>query len=503
MDPNAMPSPEQPSSPADSAPPAAPQAISGAGESRPKAAAPRASGSPLDEALEREIASALGDVNMSDLVDLAGSQEMEAKRGDRGGGQAAGTRRGPAPRQTAKRGKKSQGREGRRGGHGGHGGHGGRGMPRPERQVRVGRVHRIHDGDVFVEFGAASQGVCPLVQFGDAPPEVGAEIEFMIERMDAFEGLLVLSLPGATQKADWDHLEVGQVVEARCIGMNKGGLEMELAHHKAFMPAGQVDLRHVPDISIYLGQKFPCQIIELRREKGRIILSRRAALAEERARKKDEVIATLEEGQQVRATITSIQPYGAFADIGGVDGLIHIADLAHERLKHPSEVVKVGDEVEVKILRIDRAQDPPKIALGRKQVMADPILQKLTEIQPGATVTGRVTRLTDFGAFVEIAAGLEGLVHISEVSHDRIPSVDRVLKRDQIVTAKVLSVDSDRKRVSLSIKALEARPERPGRPGRGDEIVAREDGYLRDEDPVMRKLKARFSASGGLKGGIG
>jgi len=474
---------------------------------RPSALGPgHSKGTPSDDALEREIDDALGDLSMSDLIELADAAEPPAPTdaGDEARGHAsAAPKRAPGGRPMAHhepRGGDRASRDGERRIKGRRGAPGPARGAKPERHLRVGRVMRIHDGDVFVEFENRGQGVCPLVQFGEAHPEVGAELEFMIERMDAFEGLLVLSLPGASQKADWEHLEVGQVVEARCIGMNKGGLEMELAHHKAFMPAGQVDLRHVADISVYLGQKFPCQIIELRKEKGRIVLSRKAALFQERARKQEEVIASLEEGQQARATITSIQSYGAFADIGGVDGLIHIADLAHERLKHPSEVVKVGDEIEVKILRIDRTQTPPKIALGRKQVMADPILQKMSEVQAGATVTGRVTRLTDFGAFVEIAQGLEGLVHISEVSHERVPSVDRVLKRDQIVTAKVLSVDPDRRRVSLSMKALVDRPSRPGRDG---DPPSRGDGYLRDEDPAMRKLKARFGMDSQLKGGLG
>ncbi len=444
---------------------------------------------PHSKPLEQEISDALADIDMSELLALGGEPDRPSE-GPRSQPPGRGDRRGGAPQRAPKRGKG----KGRRGTHGhAH-------APKAERQIKHGKVVRVHDGDVFVELGPASQGVCPLIQFGETAPEIGSEHEFMVERLDAFEGLFILSLPGATQKADWEHLEEGQVVEARCVGMNKGGLEMEIAHHKAFMPAGQVDLRHLPDISVFLGQKFPCQIIELRKEKGRIILSRKAALAQDRARKRDEVLATLEEGQQVRATITSVQPYGAFADIGGVDGLIHIADLAHERLKHASDAVKVGDEVEVKILRIDRSQDPPKIGLGRKQVMADPILQKLSEVQPGATVTGRVTRLAEFGAFVEIAPGLEGLVHISEISHDRIPTVDRALRRDQIVTAKVLSVDSERKRVSLSIKALVEKPARGGRDGDGP---VREDGFLRDEDPAMRKLKARFASGGQLKGGIG
>lgn len=455
---------------------------------------PQTPPTPVARPLEQEISDALAEIDMNELLALGGAPERAAT-GGRAAAPGRNDRRGGTSQQRA--GNRSKGRKGGARGRGGDRDH----APRTERQIKRGKVARIHDGDVFIELGPASQGVCPLIQFGDSPPEIGAELEFMVERLDAFEGLFVLSLPGATQKTDWEHLDEGQVVEARCVGMNRGGLEMEIAHHKAFMPAGQVDLRHVPDISVFLGQKFPCLIIELRKEKGRIILSRKAVLAQDRARKRDEVLGSLEEGQQIRATITSVQPYGAFADIGGVDGLIHIADLAHERLKHASDAVKVGDEVEVKILRIDRDQDPPKIALGRKQIMADPILQKLSEVQAGATVTGRVTRLTEFGAFVEISQGLEGLVHISEISHERIPTVDRALRRDQIVTAKVLSVDPDRKRVSLSIKALVERPASQQR-GRDRDDPMRADGFLRDEDPAMRKLKAKFGSGGQLKGGL-
>jgi len=193
----------------------------------------------------------------------------------------------------------------------------------------------VHGGDVFVEFGPRSQGVCPVIQF-DAPPQPGDQLEFVVDRLDAFEGLLLLSRPGVVQKADWGNLAEGMVVEARCVGMNKGGLEMEVAHHKGFMPAGMVDVRHVTDISVFIGEKFPCQIVELNREKGRIILSRKAVLAAERREKAEQLLAVLEEGQTRSATILSLHPYGAFADLGGVDGLIHISDLSHDRIRHPS-----------------------------------------------------------------------------------------------------------------------------------------------------------------------
>lgn len=414
----------------------------------------------VDAALEAEISAALGDMSVEDLLDT---------KSERGGKQQGG---------------------GRDSGHGGRGG----------RQVRTGKVFRIHAGDVFIEFGPRSQGVCPLTQFPE-PPQVGEELDFVVERLDAFEGLLVLSRPGAVQKADWGSLEIGQVVEARCIGMNKGGLEMEVAHHKGFMPAGMVDVRHVPDISVFIGEKFPCQIVELNKDKNRLILSRKAVIAQERAARRDQLLTELAEGQIRPATIISLQPYGAFADLGGVDGLIHISDLTHDRIKHPSEAVKEGEVVQVKIKRIDRSGEAPKISLSRKETMSDPLAAAITSISAGETVTGKVTRITDFGAFVELAPGVEGLVHISEVSHERIPTVDKVLKKDEVVTCRILSIDPGKKRISLSIKALQSAPERPGRPGRPGAAPE----APREEDPGLRKLKARLggkSAPQQLKGGI-
>jgi ribosomal protein S1 len=424
----------------------------------PSAGQPRGRGAErtLDSSLEAEISAALGHMSVEDL--------LEEK---------------PRPKQQ----------------------HVDSGGARGGRQHRTGRVFRIHGGDVFIEFGPRSQGVCPLIQFPE-PPAIGTDLEFVVERLDAFEGLLVLSRPGAVQKADWGNLDVGQVVEARCVGMNKGGLEMEVAHHKGFMPAGMVDLRHIPDISVFIGEKFPCEIVELNRDKNRLILSRKAVLASERAEKRQELLAQLEIGQIRPATIISIQPYGAFADLGGVDGLIHISDISHERIKHPSEAFKEGDIVQVKIKKIDTSHDPVKISLSRKDTMTDPLAHALTSFNIGDTVTGKVTRLTDFGAFVELAPGVEGLVHISEVSHERIPTVDKVLKRDEIITCKILQVDPGKKRISLSMKALQSAPERPARPGKPGEA---DRNAPREEDPGMRKLKARLGGktqSPQLKGGL-
>ena len=367
------------------------------------------------------------------------------------------------------------------------------------RTTRRGTIVRIHSGDVFVEFGPKSQGVCPLSHF-DEPPAAGTSHEFVVERLDAFEGLLILSLPGVVQKADWGSLAVGQVVEARCVGMNKGGLEMEVAHHRGFMPAGQVDIRSVPDISIFLGEKFPCKVLELRKDKNRLVLSRKAAQLAEREAAREQILATLEAGQVRTATIVGVQPYGAFADLGGIDGLIPIGELAHERIRHAGDVVKPGESVQVKVLAVDREQTPPRISLSRKQVLTNPIAEAMQSIEAGQTVSGRVSRITDFGAFIELAPGFDGLVHISEVSHERIPSVAKVLKVDEVVQAKVLSVDAGRSRISLSIKALKDAPVRPE--SAGDDQGRAKAEPAREEDPAVRKLRAKFGGKTPMRGGM-
>ncbi|MCE9618659.1 MAG: S1 RNA-binding domain-containing protein [Planctomycetes bacterium] len=363
--------------------------------------------------------------------------------------------------------------------------------------TRTGTIIRVQGGDVMVEFGPKSQGVCPLSQF-ETPPEAGTVMDFSVERLDAFEGLLILSRIGMRAKPQWDNLQVGQIVDARCVGMNQGGLDMEVAHHRAFMPAGQVDLRTVPDISIFLGEKLQCMIIELRKERGRMVLSRKAALSVTRRKEQQKTLEEIEPGQIREATISSLQPFGAFADIGGVDGLIHISDLAHERLKNASDAVKVGDVVRVKVMRVDRAQKPPRISLSRKEVMDDPVVGKFETLQAGETVSGRVTKLAEFGAFVELSPGVEGLVHISEISHDRIFSADKVLKVDQVVTAKILSIDAPRRRVSLSIKALLDRPA----PAPGAHQDRQPAKPTREDDPAMRKLRLKFGSTSALKGGL-
>lgn len=390
----------------------------------------------LDARLEAEIESALGDMSLEDMLEMSNPAKPSA------GG---------------------------------------------ERSTRTGTVVSIHGDDVFVEFGPKSQGVCPLTQF-DEPPKTGDRLEFNVDRFDENEGLLVLSRMGVVQKAQWDALDVGQVVEGRVTAVNKGGLEVEIAQHRAFMPAGQVDLRHIADLSVFVGEKIPCEIIELDKRNNRIILSRKSVLETERAAMREKLLETLAPGQEVRGVVTSLQQYGAFVDIGGVDGLVHISDLSYSRINHPREAVKEGEEVTVRVLKVDKNQDPVRISLGLKQTMTDPFQAKAGELTEGATVTGRVTKIMTFGAFVEIAPGIEGLIHISEIAHEHVTNVNKYIKADEIVTVKILQVDPDRQRISLSLKALKA--EKDAEAGRVD-------------DGAMRKLRAKFGSDDNLKGGLG
>jgi ribosomal protein S1 len=363
---------------------------------------------------------------------------------------------------------------------------------RADRDRRTGTVMQVHGQDVFVEFGPKSQGICPLSMFPEAP-KLGDRLEFIIERFDKDDGLLILSREGKITKAAWESLEVGQTVEARCTGTNKGGLEMEVAGHKAFMPAGQVDVRHIADLNVFVGEKMPCEVIEVDRQRGRIILSRRSTMQAERAEMRQRLLSVIEVGMTMPAVITTLQPYGAFADMGGLDGLIHISDISYERLKHPSEVLKEGQHVQVKVLKIDTSHDPPKIGLGLKQMMDDPRAASLSTLKEGDTVSGRVTKIMPFGAFVEISPGVDGLVHISEISHERVHNINKALKTDEVITCKVVSIDQAKRKVALSIKALKSKEDH-------------EAEIQRKEDAKMNRLRSQLNKKFGplnLKGGIG
>ncbi len=353
-----------------------------------------------------------------------------------------------------------------------------------DRSTRSGIVAAIHGRNVLVEFGPREQGCCPKTQFEELP-QIGETLDFVVERRDR-DGMLVLSRKGAIAKAAWDELAVGHVIEARCSGTNKGGLEMELAGHKAFMPAGQVGIHHIPDLEIMIGEKIACEVIELDRRANRLVLSRKKVLLAEREVAKDEMLETINVGDTFDATITSVQPYGAFADIGGLEGLIHKSEMTWERDTDPAKFVKVGEVVRIQILDISQEENNLKIAFGMKQLIEDPFVSSLAALAVGEMVNGTVTKLTDFGAFVDLGSGTEGLIHISELADQRIKSPKDVVKEQQVVTVKVLSIDPATRRIGLSLK--QAMSDDDSQPARA-------------EDASMRKLREKFG-DGPLKGGL-
>jgi small subunit ribosomal protein S1 len=359
----------------------------------------------------------------------------------------------------------------------------GRGGKRPRRE---GTIVAIRDREVLIEFGPKLQGVCPVDQF-DEPPATGTRETFTIDRTDPNDGVLFCSRRGGVQKAQWDTIEIGQIIEARCTGTNTGGLEMEVAGHPAFMPAGHVELHHVPDLSIFTGQKMPCEVIELDRSRNRMVLSRRGMLEAQRAEARTTLLESLEVGQTIDAVITRVQPFGAFADIGGLDGLIHISEMCWERIDDPNTIVKVGETVRVQVLSVELEQDPPRVGLGMKQLMTDPIHAAMSGFNEGDVLEGTVRKTADFGAFVELTKGVDGLVHISELSHERVKHVGDVVKVGQTVTVKVMSIDPATRRIALSMKQA-------GGDDGGD--------VDRGEDPMIAKLKAKFGDRE-LKGGLG
>lgn len=392
------------------------------------------------------------------------------------------------------------------------------------RVVRGGREHRtgmvvsVGASDVFVEFGPKELGVVEIAQFKDTPPNVGDQLEVAVQRYDSAESLYICALPGAVQKADWEMLEPGQVVEARVTGTNKGGLELEIANHRAFMPASQVDIDRVPDLSVFVGEKMTCEVQKVdKRGQGNIVLSRRDVLQKERAKAAESLKEALKEGDTVTGTVRKIMDFGAFVDLGGVDGLVHLNDLSHERVNHGAKNVarhvSEGQKVSVQILKLD--WEGNRIGLGLKQLQADPFASAAEEVVEGAELSGKVTKILEFGAFVEVAPGVEGLVHISELDWRRVNDVNEVLKENEVVQVKVLKVDPSDRKISLSIKQLKDRPQQQGGGGRGrgggrggrDDRTPEE---ILKETPELRRLREQAKkqpkkGGGGLgnAGGMG
>jgi small subunit ribosomal protein S1 len=326
-------------------------------------------------------------------------------------------------------------------------------------EIRRGRISAIRGEDVFIDVTGDTgklQGVVPLQQF-DRPPRLGSIMDFVVDHIDEAQGLMFLSREGAISRTTWDTLHKGSVVEARVTGHNKGGLELELVGNiRAFMPASQIDLHHVEDFEPLVGQKLEATVTEVDRKHKKVMLSRRAHLEHVRKTSKEKLLGTLEVGAVLDGKVSNIMDYGVFIDIGGVDGLCHVSDMSYQHVTKPADIVKQGDAMQVKVLKIDK--DKGRIALGIKQVQPDPWDTATAGVSTGSEVTGTVTRTANFGAFITVGEGVEGLLPISEISWKRIGKCEDVISVGQSLRLKVLTFDPKKRKMSLSLKQLGGDP---------------------------------------------
>ena len=327
-----------------------------------------------------------------------------------------------------------------------------------------GTIVKIERDEVLVDIGFKSEGVIPVRELSirkDADPselvEVGDKIEALVLQKEDKDGRLILSKKRAEYERSWISVEekfkAGEPVTGEVIEVVKGGLIIDIGL-RGFLPASLVDLRRVKDLDMYLNTELEARIIEMDRNRNNVVLSRRVLLEEGRKNERAEILAKLTKGMRLKGTVSSIVDFGAFVDLGGIDGLVHISELSWNHVNHPSEVVKVGQEVEVEVLDVDLNRE--RISLGLKQTQPDPWV-KLVEAYPvGTIVDGTVTKVVPFGAFVQLGEATEGLVHISEMAPRHIETPSQVVKVGDVVKVKVMEINPERRRISLSMKAAAA-----------------------------------------------
>ncbi|MBK5928539.1 30S ribosomal protein S1 [Rhodobaculum claviforme] len=334
-----------------------------------------------------------------------------------------------------------------------------------EGSVVKGRVIAVEAGQAIIDVGYKMEGRVDLKEFanpGEAPNvNVGDEVEVYLDRVENARGEAVISRDKARREAAWDRLEKAYAdenrVEGAIFGRVKGGFTVDLGGAVAFLPGSQVDVRPVRDAGPLMGLKQPFQILKMDRRRGNIVVSRRAILEESRAEQRAEVIGKLNEGDAVDGVVKNITEYGAFVDLGGVDGLLHVTDMAWRRVNHPSEIVTIGETVKVQIIKINK--DTHRISLGMKQLQADPWDSVALNFPMGSTHKGRVTNITDYGAFVELEPGVEGLVHVSEMSWTKKNvHPGKIVSTSQEVEVMVLEIDTAKRRVSLGLKQTMRNP---------------------------------------------
>ena len=362
----------------------------------------------------------------------------------------------------------------------------------PETKVKA-KVLKYHRDAVFLDLGGSDQGLLSLKQLGEKLPEEGATIEVIVDRFDEGEGYYLVHKPGgAVASADWSQLTEGLVVETRITGHNKGGLECMVGNVRGFIPVSHVSLYRVEQLDEFVNQKFNCLITECNPDKRNLVLSRRSVLEREKEEARQQRFATLKVGDVVEGTVRNLLDFGAFIDMDGVDALLHIGQLSWARIKHPSELLTVGQRVKVKVLKID--PDTHKIAVTMRELNENPWSKVPEKYAVGALLKGKVSRIMQFGAFVELEPGVEGMVHISELSFNRVFRVTDVLKEGQEIDVQVLGVDMEKQRISLSYKATLAKVEpEPAAPEEPEE----------PETPPPPPKKRNVPLKGGLKKGAG
>jgi small subunit ribosomal protein S1 len=337
-------------------------------------------------------------------------------------------------------------------------------VPPAEGEILEGRVLKVTPQEVIVDFAYKSEGLVPIEQFrgpeGEIQVQPGDVVDVMIDHGEAVEGYILLSHEKAARLRIWENLERAfqeqLIISGRVLDRVKGGLSVDVGV-QAFMPGSQLDSRPIRNLDAFLGQDIPVKVIKLNRRRGNVVVSRRLAIEQEDAERKSATLASLELGSVVTGVVKNLTEYGAFVDLGGIDGLLHVTDMSYGRVAHPSEVVHVGDEITVKVLKFDRQKE--RVSLGIKQLEPDP-WQSIAERYPvNSRVVGRVVNVADYGAFIELEPGVEGLIHVSEMTWSRrMKHPSKVVRAGDQVEAVVLEVHPKERRISLGLKQLEPNP---------------------------------------------
>jgi small subunit ribosomal protein S1 len=344
----------------------------------------------------------------------------------------------------------------------------------------------VRGKSLFVDLGGKSEGVVPLDQFEGEIPAPGSEIEVIVDHFDPGEGIQHLRLKGQAIDATWENLRRGATVEARVTKVIKGGVEVDVDGIRGFMPISQIDLSRVEDASSYVNQKFKALVTEANAREKNLVVSRRELLEQERAEMREKTWASLEEGQVREGTVRSVKDFGAFVDLGGVDGLLPVGEMSWSRVQKAEDLVRIGDQVKVQVLKIDPVAR--KLTLGLKQLTPSPWEAAEHKYPRGLMVRGKVTKLMEFGAFVELEPGIEGLVHVTELSPTRVRRIADIVQPGQEVEVRVLKVEPEVRRIALSLL-----------PAKGKEASTEDDDEeTTDLLPPAPKPERKVPLKGGL-----